>query len=46
MQGIYGVMLKEIDTSKNFPYTHFDLRRFRLLDEVPELDLVEELVNS
>ena len=34
--GKLGVMLKEIDTSGNFPYTHFDLSRFRPEDQVPE----------
>lgn len=43
--GIYGVTLKEIDTSKNFPYTHFDLRRFRPVDEVPVEELELELTN-
>ncbi len=44
--GRLGVMLKEIDTSNNFPYTHFDLSRFRPVDQVPENELVEELVES
>ena len=44
--GMLGVVLKEIDTSKNFPYTHFDLRRFRPVEKSPELELVEELVET
>ena len=44
--GKLGVMVKEIDTSGNFPYTHFDLSRFRPVDLVPENELVEELVES
>ena len=44
--GRLGVMVKEIDTSKNFPYTHFDLSRFRPVDQVPENELVEELVED
>lgn len=44
--GKLGVMLKEIDTSGNFPYTHFDLSRFRPVDQVPENELVEELVET
>lgn len=41
--GALGVQLKEIDTSRNFPYTHFDLRRFRPVQDAPEEELIEEL---
>jgi len=44
--GTLGVVLKEIDTSKNFPYTHFDLRRFRPTQELPAEVLEEILVNE
>ncbi len=33
--GNLGVQLKEIDTTNNFPYTHFDLKRFRPVVDSP-----------
>jgi hypothetical protein len=44
--GTLGVVLKEIDTSRNFPYTHFDLRRFRPTQELPTEVLEEVLINE
>ena len=41
--GALGVQLEEIDTSNNFPYTHFDIRRFRPIGEVPTEELEEVL---
>ena len=41
--GRLGVILEEIDTSKNFPYTHFDITRFAPVDEVPVGELINEL---
>lgn len=44
MGGIIGVQLEEIDTTNNFPYTHFDANRFVPVDTDDELtdDELEE----
>jgi hypothetical protein len=43
MGGVLGVSVEEIDTSNNFPYTHFRLSRFRPVtpDDLDGLEIEE-----
>ena len=48
MGGVLGVQLEEIDTTNNFPYTHFDINRFVPIDEDGPLtdDELDELLQE
>lgn len=48
MGGILGVQLAEIDTTNNWPYTHFAFYRFRPVDEDGELtdEELEDLLDD